>query len=403
MALYGSSYVRYGAELKPVQTDSPYPLLEDLFIKGGMFVVADINDVNTKPTGDNEPVSWIAPRRAKIGSIIYSQANGGSYHKITGITGESSITTQTLTMLNLSSLTQDSSNLIITGKNLQIKSGSNVSASISTTGDISGSSLIVNTISVKSSSYTNTISYGDITNWNNAKPNQTFTAGTGIKLNGATSNVSTDTVSISVDGKLTDTTYSAGNGLSLSSNTFSVKLPTDSGLSSSSVGLILGTPGTISSTSTNTKTGITHSHELGTISVTKGGTGTGSFTSGNYLIGSGTNALSQKTPENVWIDVAGNSGTVSIAKGGTGKGSFNANQIIYGNNLTQSANLIYSSSKLGLTTNTTNLGKDDSVLQVGGNSKIDGSLKFGKLSESISNFQITWNDNVNTIDFNFFI
>jgi len=99
-------------------------------------------------------------------------------------------------------------------------------------------------------------------------------------------------VSISVDGKLTDTTYSAGNGLSLSSNTFSVKLPTDSGLSSSSVGLILGTPGTISSTSTNTKTGITHSHELGTISVTKGGTGTGSFTSGNYLIGSGTNALS---------------------------------------------------------------------------------------------------------------
>ena len=60
--------------------------------------------------------------------------------------------------------------------------------------------------------------------------------------------------------KFTDTTYTAGQGLSLSSTTFSVAA--GNGLSQEVSGLALGTPSTITNLTTNSTTVTSHTHEL---------------------------------------------------------------------------------------------------------------------------------------------
>ena len=56
------------------------------------------------------------------------------------------------------------------------------------------------------------------------------------------------------------------------------------------------------------KANATHEHSAtditsGTISVARGGTGKESVTSGNYLVGNGTNAMTEKTPAEVLADI----------------------------------------------------------------------------------------------------
>ncbi|MFA5626269.1 MAG: hypothetical protein WC965_02175 [Thiohalomonadaceae bacterium] len=78
----------------------------------------------------------------------------------------------------------------------------------------------------------------------------------------------------------------------------------------------------------------------GTLGVARGGTGAATLTSGSYLIGAGTGAVTFKTPGQVLTDIGAaasshthnasdiNAGTLAVARGGTGIASYTANNYI---------------------------------------------------------------------------
>ncbi len=66
------------------------------------------------------------------------------------------------------------------------------------------------------------------------------------------------------------------------------------------------------------------------LAVAQGGTGASTHTSGNYLIGAGTSAITSKTITQLWAEVISSAtGTLPFSKGGTGATAFTANKVIY--------------------------------------------------------------------------
>jgi len=56
----------------------------------------------------------------------------------------------------------------------------------------------------------------------------------------------------------------------------------------------------------------------GVLAVARGGTGIGSYTSGNYIRASGSTTLEQRTPAQVRSDIGAGTGTVTSVTGGNG-------------------------------------------------------------------------------------
>jgi len=133
-----------------------------------------------------------------------------------------------------------------------------------------------------------------------------------------TTNNSGDTITIASSDQFsgTVTSVAAGNGLDFT--TFST------------IGsIVLGTPGTTTSATTNAVTATSHTHELGSIdtgditsgllSVSRGGTGLGTVTSNSILTGNGTGALTAEsglTYNGSILSVSGDIGATNVSVAG---------------------------------------------------------------------------------------
>ena len=116
-----------------------------------------------------------------------------------------------------------------------------------------------------------------------------------------------DIESLGIPGSDTNTTYSAGSGLTLSGTTFSIG------------------SGAITSTEIADAT-ITNSKISGPISVAKGGTGATTFSANRVLLGNGTNPLQEVAP--------GNSGNVLTSNGTTWTSAAPTNPTTFASDIT---------------------------------------------------------------------
>ena len=98
----------------------------------------------------------------------------------------------------------------------------------------------------------------------------------------------------------------------------------------------------------DSKAAASHNHSAanitsGVLPVARGGTGKGSVTSGNFLVGNGTGDLTEKTPAEVMSAIGAaasshkhatsdiTSGTLGVARGGTGKSTLGSGKFLLGN------------------------------------------------------------------------
>jgi hypothetical protein len=142
----------------------------------------------------------------------------------------------------------------------------------------------------------------------------------GIQLNSAGQAV------VNVPWVDTDTTYSAGNGISLSGTTFSVA--GGNGLSQEASGLALGTPSTLTTATTNATTATSHTHAVtfpvtsvagktGAVTLAAGDIASGTFATAR--LGSGTASSSTYLRgDSTWATISGGSGTVTSVAAGAG-------------------------------------------------------------------------------------
>lgn len=88
----------------------------------------------------------------------------------------------------------------------------------------------------------------------------------------------------------------------------------------------------------------------GTLAVERGGTGLSSTpTYGQVLAGNASGGYDLLATSTLKVALSDTTGTLAVDRGGTGKTSFSANQILYGADFSQSANLTFNGTTLGVT------------------------------------------------------